>query len=132
MIKDMFLEFQSKFEFDVTISTLIEKIEKANWKVQITHDLQQSLRNKGYEVPAVKIIELCNPDISHIILRRDDERIYSNLMPCRISVYKKSDGITYLSLMNAGVMASQLGGVVEEAMSKAFEESMVFVKEVTE
>ena len=31
MIKDMFLEFQSKFEFDVTISTLIEKIEKANW-----------------------------------------------------------------------------------------------------
>ena len=34
--------------------------------------------------------------------------------------------------MNAGVMASQIGGVVEEAMSKAFEESMVFVKEVTE
>ena len=126
----MFLEFQSKFEFDATVSKLIETIENANWKVQITHDLQQSLKNKGYEVPAVKVIELCNPNVAQLILSKDDERIYSNLMPCRISVYEKSDGITYLSLMNAGLMASQIGGVVEEAMSKAFEESMGFVKEV--
>lgn len=127
----MFLEFQSKFEFDATVSKLIETIENASWKVQITHDLQQSLKNKGYEVPAVKVIELCNPNVAQLILSKDDERIYSNLMPCRISVYEKSDGITYLSLMNAGVMASQIGGVVEEAMSKAFEESMGFVKSVT-
>lgn len=129
-MKDMFIEVQSRFSFDETISKLTETIEKDKWKVLITHDLQQSLHKNGYEVLSVKVIELCNPHHSSKILSRDAERIYSNLMPCRISVYDKSDGKTYVSLMNSGMLASQIGGVVEEVMSSAFEESMGFVNAV--
>ncbi|NLO71653.1 MAG: DUF302 domain-containing protein [Porphyromonadaceae bacterium] len=130
-MENMFIEVQSKFDFEQTVEKLTETIEKANWKVQMTHNLQQSLQNHGYDVLPVKVIELCNPHHSSKILNRDAERIYSNLMPCRISVYDKSDGETYISLMNAGMMAKQIGGIVEEVMSGAFEDSMGFVNSVT-
>lgn len=129
-MKEMFLEFQSKFEFDTTVSTLVEKIEQANWKVQAIHDMKRSLKNKGYDVQPATVVELCNPDIAYKILSKSDERVFSSMMPCRISIYEKSDGKTYISLMNNGAMAQQIGGVVEDAMSFAFEKSMEFVKNV--
>lgn len=127
MMENMFIEVQSKYNFDETVSTLTETIENDKWKVLTTHDLQQSLHKNSYEVLPVKVLELCNPRHSSQILSRDAERIYSNLMPCRISVYDKSDGKTYVSLMNSGMLATQIGGVVEEVMGSAFEESMKFV-----
>ena len=130
MMENMFMEVQSRYDFDQTVSKLTETIEKNKWKVLITHDLQQSLHKNGYEVLPVKVIELCNPHHSSQILSRDTERIYANLMPCRISVYDKSDGKTYVSLMNSGMLAAQIGGVVEEVMSSAFEESMGFAEKV--
>lgn len=129
-MENMFIEFQSKFAVDQTVKILVETIEKDGWKVQITHDLQQSLKNKGYDVLPVKVVELCNPDHSSKILSRDEERIYANLMPCRIAVYDKSDGNTYLSLMNAGMLSKEIGGVVEEVMGAAFADSMRFLEEV--
>lgn len=129
-MENMFIEVQSRFTVEQTVKTLVETIEKNGWKVQITHDLQQSLKNKGYDVLPVKIVELCNTDHSSKILSLDSERIYANLMPCRIAVYEKTDGKTYLSLMNAGMLAKQIGGVVEEVMSRAFADSMRFVEEV--
>lgn len=131
MMENMFIEVQSKYDFEQTVSTLTETIENAKWRVMITHNLQQTLHNNGYEVLPVKVIELCNPHHSVQLLNKDAERIYSNLMPCRISVYDKSDGKTYVSLMNAGMLAEQIGGVVKEVMGGAFDESMKFVKEVS-
>lgn len=129
-MENMFIEVPSKFAFEQTVTALTEKIEAANWKVLITHNLQDSLYKNGYEVLPVKVIDLCNPHHSSKILSRDTERIYSNLMPCRISVYDKSDGTTYVSLMNSGMLASQIGGIVEEVMSAAFTDSLSFIESI--
>lgn len=126
----MFIEVQSRLDFEQTVATLTEKIEAAKWKVLVVHNLQQSVNNHGYNVLPVKILELCNPHYSSQILSRDSERIYSNLMPCRIAVYEKEDGLTYLSLMNSGELAAQIGGIVEEVMSTAFNDSMGFIDSV--
>lgn len=126
----MFIEVQSRLDFEQTVATLTEKIEAAKWKVLVVHNLQQSVNNHGYNVLPVKILELCNPHYSSQILSRDSERIYSNLMPCRIAVYEKEDGLTYLSLMNSGELSSQIGGIVEEVMSTAFNDSMGFIDSV--
>ncbi len=43
-------------------------------------------------------------------------------MPCRISVYEKSNGKTYISRMNSGILAKSFGGTVEEVMTEASKE----------
>ena len=101
------------------------EIEKKKWKVSVVHDLQETLKKNGTEVLPIKVFALCNPIHSSKILLKDDERIVSSLMPCRVSVYEKSNGKSYISRMNTGVLAKSIGGIVEEVMiasSKEVEE----------
>jgi uncharacterized protein (DUF302 family) len=43
-------------------------------------------------------------------------------MPCRVSVYEKSNGKTYISRMNTGVLAKSIGGIIEEVMIASSED----------
>ncbi|MCE5319678.1 MAG: DUF302 domain-containing protein [Bacteroidales bacterium] len=117
---EMFIENESKYSFDETVEKLSESIVTAGWKVKHIHDLQGTLIKNNFDVLPVKVLEVCRPDYSVKILSNDSERIYSSLMPCRLSVYETADGKTKISRMNSGVLAAQIGGVVEEVMSMAF------------
>ena len=68
-MENMFIEVQSKFDFEQTVAVLTEEILAANWKVLVTHNLQESLHKNGYEVLPVKVIELCNPHLDEITVR---------------------------------------------------------------
>lgn len=114
--EQMFLENESKYNFAETVEKLTAEIEKKAWKVSVVHDLQEALKKNGTEVLPIKVFALCNPEHSSKILLKDDERIVSALMPCRVSVYEKSNGKTYISRMNTGVLAKSIGGIVEEVM----------------
>ncbi|MBP1662926.1 MAG: hypothetical protein H6Q19_66 [Bacteroidetes bacterium] len=129
-MEKLFIEVQSNYNFDQTVEKLTETILSANWKVSHVHDLQETMRKNKFDVLPVKVLELCKPAYSVKLLEKDDERIYSSMMPCRISVYNKSDGYTYVSLMNSGMMAAQLGGVVELVMTDAYFESRKFIQSV--
>jgi len=118
----MFLENESKYNFDETVEKLKAEIEKKTWKVITVHDLQETMKKNGAEVLPVKVFALCHPKHSGKILAKDDERIVSSLMPCRVSVYEKSDGKTYISRMNTGVLAKSFGGIVEEVMQDSTQE----------
>lgn len=123
--EQMFLENESKYNFAETIEKLTAEIEKKKWKVSVVHDLQETLKKNGTEVLPIKVFALCNPIHSSKILLKDDERIVSSLMPCRVSVYEKSNGKTYISRINTGVLAKSIGGIIEEVMidsSKEVEE----------
>ncbi|MFH0894682.1 MAG: DUF302 domain-containing protein [Bacteroidota bacterium] len=126
-MKNMFLETPSPMDYPTTLSKTQQVIETAGWKVLATHNLQQSLKNKGYDVLPVSVIELCNPSHSVRLLEKSDERIYSSLMPCRISVYEKEDGKTYVSRLDSGNMAAMIGGLVEEVMKDATREMEVMI-----
>lgn len=117
---EMFVEFESKYNFTETIEKLSESILQNNWKVIIIHDLQEILRKNGKEVLPIKTIELCNPKYAFQILEHDHERNVSSLLPCRISIYEKSNRKTYISQMNVPVFAKQIGGLVETVMSQAY------------
>jgi len=127
---EMFVESASKFGFEETVTKLSEEVSAKGWKVLVTHNLQESLKKSGYEVLPVKIMEICNPKHSVRLLELDNERIYSNMMPCRISVYEKSDGKTYISRMNSGMLAVQIGGIVEEVMNSATNDMEEMIKAV--
>lgn len=125
------IEQSSKFGFDRTVEILVAESERREWKVPAVHDLQQSLAKSGKEVKPVKVIEICKPEYSGQMLELNDERIMSVMMPCRISVYTKDDGITYVSLLNGGEMTAGQAGTIASVMKAASDETFEIVKTVT-
>ena len=125
----MFIEKESIYGFNDTVEKLSESIVSNGWKVTHVHDLHETLKKNNFDILPVKVLEVCRPDYSVKILKNDSERIYSSLMPCRLSVYETSDGKTKISRMNSGVLAAQIGGIVEEVMSLAFNDIEKILKQ---
>lgn len=126
----MFFENRSRFGFEETINQFTKLVPENEWKVIQILDLQETMRKNGKDVLSVKVLEICKPDYAYHLLSEDSLRIYSNMLPCRVSVYEKTDGETYISRMNSEMFASQIGGVMQEVMSKAFDEVEAIVKEI--
>lgn len=128
----LIIEQLSPFDVASTVEKLIEAAAKKDWQNPATHDLQQSLAKSGKEVRPVKVIEICKPEYSGKMLEKSDERIVSVMMPCRISVYEKADGNTYISLLNMEAMAAEMPASIADAVKGASEESFEIVKSVIE
>lgn len=105
-MKEMFIEMQSRFGFDETVEKLEKLMTDGGWGVKAIHNLEGMMKKNNYDVLAAKVMELCKPNYAHQLLSKDELRIYSNMTPCRISVYKKEDGKTYISRMNSGAFAA--------------------------
>lgn len=118
----IFLESQSRYDFDETVEKIAQEFQNRSWSLSFTHDLQQTLRKHGKEVLPVKVLALCHPKHSGQILDKDYERIISSMMPCRVSVYEKSDGKTYVSRINASIMADSMGGLIKSVMTNSSDE----------
>ncbi|NLD24457.1 MAG: DUF302 domain-containing protein [Bacteroidales bacterium] len=127
----MFFENRSKYGFEETINQLTELVPENEWKIIKILDLQETMRKNGKDVLPVKVVEMCKPDYAYQLLSEDSQRIYSNMMPCRVSVYEKSDGNTYISRMNSAMFAEQIGGVMQDVMSKAFDDVEKMIKKIT-
>lgn len=112
-IQGFSLEYESKLGFADTEAYLEKVLNTGGWKTSKVHDLQQSLQKNGQEVLPVKIMELCNPAYSGEMLKDDDMRFLSVLMPCRVSLYEKSNGKTYIGMMDTANMAKILGSAIE-------------------
>jgi len=130
-MENIFIENESLYDFDQTVNKLSETILHGGWNISVTLDLQATLSKNGIEVLPVKVIELCNPTLASQILDNSDTRIYSSMLPCKISVYEKDNGKTYISILNTGALASQIGGTVEEVMIEAFSQVEKFRQVVT-
>jgi len=126
----MFFENKSRHGFEETVERLSEIAPGNGWKIIQVLDLQGMMRKNGKEVLPVKVIELCKPDYAYQLLSDDDLRIYANMMPCRISLYQKADGQTYVSRMNSAMFATQIGGVLQDVMSDAYSEVEGFIQQI--
>jgi len=115
----MMMESQSKYGFDHTVEAFIAEVDKAGWKVVGQHDMKSTLANFGHDVLNVKIIEVCSAKYSAEILKLDDERIVSPLIPCRIAIYEKSNGNTYIGRMNSPLFGRMFGGVINKVIAEA-------------
>lgn len=117
---EYFSESQSKNNFEETVAQFEATVPKFDgWKILKTYDLQESMAKSGYKVQPVKVFSLCKPDYSSKILFSNQERVISSMMPCRVSIYVKTNGKTYISRMNSDDMAAKMGGLVDEVMSAA-------------
>ena len=122
-MKNMMVEERvSPLGFDETVNKIIANAEAIGWKIPQKGKgnpapIHKSIKKHiGKTVLPVKVIKLCNPDYAYALLNDDASRYVSVMMPCSISVYKKSDGKTYVANMKAGRMGSMMGGNVAEVM----------------
>ena len=118
----MIIDKVSPWNFEKTVELLTSEAEKRDWKIPAIHDLQQSLAKAGKDVNSVKILEVCKPEFSGKMLEKNDERIVSVMMPCRISIYLKEDGKTYVAMINGAALALGMPETVREVMTAASDE----------
>ncbi|MFT4282851.1 MAG: DUF302 domain-containing protein [Candidatus Woesearchaeota archaeon] len=126
----MMNEFESRYDFNETVSLFEQRVNESGWGILNTHDMQAVKANLGYDVLPVKIFDLCSGEYSYEILSRDDERIVTPMMPCRVSIYEKSNGNTYIGMMNSGLVAKLFGGIINDVMQKATSETMEIISPI--
>ncbi len=126
----LIIEQVSPYNVADTVEKLIQAATQKEWQNPAVHNLQQSLAKAGKVVRPVQVVEICKPEYSGRMLELNDERIVSVMMPCRISVYDKEDGKTYVALLNLSALAAGLPASIIEAMQGASKESFEIVKSV--
>jgi len=124
------IEKVSPWDFEKTVEFLVGAATKMNWNILTVHDLKQTLVKAGKMVNPVKVIEICKPEHSGKILSKSDERIVSVLMPCRISVYLKEDGKTYVAMMNIAALVAALPRAARKVMTTSSDELTEIVDSV--
>jgi uncharacterized protein (DUF302 family) len=114
-----------RIESEKPMETVVGDIEKAaadhGFRVLHTHDVQETLANKGLKRGPLKIMELCNASFAHEALQKAD--LVAIFMPCRISVHE-AEGKTVMTLGRPSMIAQMLPGVGLEEMATEVETTL--------
>lgn len=117
MPKLMVSETASPLDYEQTIAHIQNNATNAGWKVSAVMRLDQTLEKEGKSVLPVASLKICQPDYAETVLKDDQARFLSVMMPCSIAVYEKADGKTYISTMNSKMMGKMFGGTVADVMA---------------
>lgn len=126
----MFTERESPFSVEETVARIQQNIQATGkgWSLSGLRNAAKPIEAAGGNVLPVLMIEACSTQYSAPILKNDDIRFLSNLMPCKISVYKKSDGKVYIGMMNARLIGKLFGSQVAALMEQVAEDQAGFIK----
>ena len=115
----MFKETPSPFGLEETVARVQQNIQNAGngWALVGLREPAKAVQADGGNVLPVILIEACSTQYSGPILKNDDVRFLSLLIPCKVSVYKKNDGKIYIGTMNAGLVGRLFGPAVGDIMS---------------
>lgn len=125
----MFREVPSPFGVEETAARIQANIQEVGkgWKLSGLRDPAGAVARAGSNVLPVLLVEACSTEYSKPLLKDDETRILSILMPCSITVYKKQDGKTYIGLMNAGLMGKLFGARVSAVMDQVAADQERFI-----
>ena len=119
MPKMMFATFKSKMNFDETVSSLEESAKKNGWTIPEIRKHQQEYIEEGHEdMTKVKILYFCNSKGGYNILKDDDYKKMSVMMPMGVSVHETNDGQVKIAAMNIGFMSMMFSGIVKKVLQE--------------
>lgn len=104
----------------------IQRLEGRGWALSGLRNPAKAVAAGGSNVPPVLLVEACSTKYSGPLLKVENSRIYSILMPCTITVYKNDDGSTSIGTMNAGLMGKLFG--ISEIMDEVFADQQEFIQ----
>jgi uncharacterized protein (DUF302 family) len=125
----MFSERESPFPMEETVARIQQNIQAAGngWSLTGLRYPARPVEAEGGNVLPVMLIEACSTKYSGPILKDDKVRFLSLLMPCKIGVYKKSDGKVYIGILNVGTMSRLFGASVGEIMGQVVTDQESFL-----
>jgi uncharacterized protein (DUF302 family) len=125
----MFWEIPSPFGVEETVARIQQNIQNVGngWTLAGLRNPAKAVETDGGNTLPVMMVEACSTRYSGPILRDDTVRFLSILMPCKITIYKKNDGKTYIAGMNAGLIGRMFGPLVGGVMSHVAEDQAKFV-----
>lgn len=113
----MLVEVASPLDFDATLERLEANAKDLGWKVPSKWkvDFQQNLMKvTDTDIGPNRVLKMCEPFAAAKLLLKDEYKMLTAMMPCTIAVYQKSDGKTYVAMMNLELMGDMYGGDVKE------------------
>ena len=125
MMPNMMLNVhESNLNFEDTLLAINSSVAESNgWKIPVIHDLQASLVKAGHtDMTKVKVIELCHPHYAYDVLKNDEDKKISSIMPCRVGVYEDNNGQVYIAEMNTRLISKMFGGNIAKVMGVVAEE----------
>jgi uncharacterized protein (DUF302 family) len=121
MSEEFAYTLESYQPFDKVVAALEKNAAKHKFRVLATHDVKQTLAEKGFERPGLKIIEVCNAAFANEALDKHSE--VALFMPCRFAVYDEGDK-TLVKLARPTMIAEMLPGVGLEDLAKSVEDTL--------
>ncbi len=110
-------EFKSPYGVDETVKIISENAKKQGWKVKKVADMQKSIKKVlGKDILPTKVMKLGQAKYAHALISKDDTHFVAAMMPHSVAVYENSDGNTYISSFNMGLMGKIFGGETERIM----------------
>ena len=104
-------EIESPYSFEETLTTLEANAKALGWKVpsKWKANFQANFRKiVGTDIGPMQLLKMCEPQIAADLLQADENKYLSVMMPCTFAVYEKSDGKTYIAMMNLGVVGQAI------------------------
>jgi uncharacterized protein (DUF302 family) len=117
------VEVQSPLGFDETLTHIETRAKSIKWKVpkKWKANFQKNFKKIAKkDIGPMRLLKMCEPFIAADLLIKDENKYLSVMMPCTFAVYQKSDGKTYIAMMNLELFGKALGGDVIPAMEKAW------------
>ncbi len=117
----MIKEIPSPYSFEETLVKIEENAKAMGWKVpkRWKIDFQRNLLHvTKIDIGPNKLLGICEPQAAADILIHDELKRLLVMMPCNIGVYVKSDGKTYITMMNMGLLSLIFGDVVRDILKE--------------
>ncbi len=112
----MIKEFPSAYSYEETVSKIKERISsKKGWHIfGVIDQGEEIVKNGGEPVGKIAIIHYCHGKFASMMFSQDSRKKISVFSPKAISVYEKSDGKTYIAMMNGQLMKFFSSGDMKE------------------
>lgn len=131
MQKMMFKTYTSKFGFDETVKKLHENALNNGWTIPDVRNLQQEYVDSGIkEMTQLKVLYFCNSQGGYSIIKNDEKKAMSVMMPMGVSVYEKKDGSVEIAAMNIGMMGGMVSGEAKEVFADGGERLEASLREI--
>ena len=112
---NMLIEIESPMGFEDTLEQIEINAKSEGWKVPSKWkvDFQKNfLRVTGVDIGPNQVIKMCEPFAAAELMVKDEYKQLAAMMPCTIAVYVKSNGKTYVSMLNLEMVGQMFGGDV--------------------
>jgi uncharacterized protein (DUF302 family) len=104
------------------VDAVVGSAEAHGFRVQMVHDVAQTLAEKGFEREAVTIVEMCNANYAHQVLAQDVK--IGLMLPCPVMVYEEG-GAVFISTMRPTLIGHFFPQADLEEVASAVERELI-------